>query len=103
MFFLKWRRELMTKYIFDTGGVLSSVGKGTICAAIGKTLQVRDFTARALGITIFNFIPPIAAALPSIFIGGSSGPIVAYMSGTLGTLIGADLLNLRIIPDLGSP
>jgi uncharacterized membrane protein len=28
---------------------------------------------------------------------------VAYVAGTLGTLIGADLLNLRKIPKLGAP
>ncbi|MEM3736488.1 MAG: CTP synthase [Candidatus Bathyarchaeia archaeon] len=33
----------MTKYIFVTGGVLSSVGKGVTVASIGKMLQVRGF------------------------------------------------------------
>ena len=28
----------MTKYVFVTGGVLSSVGKGTVCASIGRIL-----------------------------------------------------------------
>jgi CTP synthase len=32
---------LMVKYIFVTGGVLSSVGKGIITSSIGKMLQVR--------------------------------------------------------------
>ena len=40
----------MTKYIFVTGGVLSSVGKGTVCASIGKILQVRGFTVSAIKI-----------------------------------------------------
>ena len=31
----------MVKYIFVTGGVLSSVGKGIITSSIGKMLQVR--------------------------------------------------------------
>jgi uncharacterized membrane protein len=30
-------------------------------------------------------------------------PFIAYTSGTLGTLIGADLLNLDMIRDLGAP
>ena len=30
-------------------------------------------------------------------------PIIAYISGTLGTLIGADLLNLGKIGELGAP
>ncbi len=29
----------MAKYVFVTGGVLSSVGKGTVCASIGRILQ----------------------------------------------------------------
>jgi uncharacterized membrane protein len=29
--------------------------------------------------------------------------IIAYVSGTLGTLIGADLLNLHHIAELGAP
>ncbi len=33
----------MTKYIFVTGGVLSSVGKGIITSSIGKILQVRGY------------------------------------------------------------
>src|SRR3990170_8657072 len=32
-----------TKYIFFTGGVVSSVGKGVTCAAIGRLLKERGF------------------------------------------------------------
>lgn len=39
-----------TKYVFVTGGVLSSVGKGTVCASIGKILQARGFTVTAIKI-----------------------------------------------------
>ncbi len=40
----------MTKYIFVTGGVLSSVGKGVTAASLGKMLQVRGFTVTAIKI-----------------------------------------------------
>lgn len=43
-----------TKYIFVTGGVASSLGKGIIAASIGKLLQ-----ARGLNITIQKFDPYI--------------------------------------------
>src|SRR5512139_2887403 len=33
----------MTKYIFFTGGVVSSVGKGVTAAAIGRLLKERGF------------------------------------------------------------
>lgn len=35
---------MSTKYIFFTGGVVSSVGKGVTAAAIGRTLKDRGFT-----------------------------------------------------------
>jgi len=40
----------MTKYIFITGGVLSSVGKGIITSSIGKILQVRGYRVTAIKI-----------------------------------------------------
>ncbi len=44
----------MSKYIFVTGGVVSSLGKGIIAASIGKLLQARGFK-----ITIQKFDPYI--------------------------------------------
>lgn len=44
----------MTKYIFVTGGVTSSLGKGIISASLAKLLQARGFTA-----TIQKFDPYI--------------------------------------------
>jgi CTP synthase len=40
----------LTKYIFVTGGVLSSVGKGVTASSIGKMLQVRGFSVTAIKI-----------------------------------------------------
>jgi CTP synthase len=40
----------MVKYVFVTGGVLSSVGKGTVLSSVGKILQVRGFTVTAIKI-----------------------------------------------------
>ncbi|HCK18026.1 MAG TPA: CTP synthase, partial [Thalassospira sp.] len=36
----------MTRYIFITGGVVSSLGKGLASAALGASLQARGFTVR---------------------------------------------------------
>ena len=38
----------MVKYIFVTGGVLSSVGKGIVTSSVGKMLQFRDFSVTAI-------------------------------------------------------
>ena len=62
---------------------------------------------KGLGIAIPSFIPPlisalIAAVLFPIYV--RTNPfIIAYVSGTLGTLVGADLLNWNKISKLGSP
>lgn len=40
----------MTYFIFVTGGVLSSVGKGILAASIGKMIQVRGFKVSAIKI-----------------------------------------------------
>jgi uncharacterized membrane protein len=57
---------------------------------------------KGLGIIVPALIPPLAAALLAILTGGEWPHIVAYTSGTLGTLIGADLLRLNNIRRLGS-
>ena len=44
----------MTKYIFVTGGVTSSLGKGIIAASLAKLLQARGFK-----VTIQKFDPYI--------------------------------------------
>ncbi|MBS7646244.1 MAG: CTP synthase [Candidatus Bathyarchaeia archaeon] len=40
----------MTKYVFVTGGVLSSVGKGIVTSSIGKMLQARGYNVTAIKI-----------------------------------------------------
>jgi CTP synthase len=37
----------MAKYVFVTGGVLSSVGKGVSVASLGRILKSRSFTVGA--------------------------------------------------------
>jgi uncharacterized membrane protein len=55
-----------------------------------------------IGIAIPAFIPPIVSAiLALLFVGHHSAAGVAYISGVLGVLIGADLLNIRTIQKYG--
>ena len=48
------KQDMDTKYIFVTGGVVSSLGKGIISASIGKLLQARGYK-----VTIQKFDPYI--------------------------------------------
>lgn len=67
-----------------------------ICKAFSKPV-------RGLGIAIPAFIPPLFSALIAMIIARENPVVVAYLAGTLGTLIGADLMNLHKIRDLGAP
>ncbi len=56
-----------------------------------------------LGIAVPALLPPVMAALLALTISPEQAPVIAYISGTLGSLIGADLLNLHRIPELRTP
>jgi len=58
---------------------------------------------KGVGITTPVFIPPLAAILSAFLLPSSSPRVIAYVSGVLGTLIGADLSHLNVIPALGAP
>ena len=58
---------------------------------------------RGVGIAMPFFVPPFLAAFLSVIIAYDHAPVVAYISGTLGTLIGADILNIKKIRNLGAP
>ncbi len=55
-----------------------------------------------VGIAMPAFIPPVISAILAFLLAPKDPAPVAYISGVLGTLIGADLLNLRRIRELGS-
>jgi uncharacterized membrane protein len=56
-----------------------------------------------LGVAEPVFIPPIITAIVAVVLSRRYAAPLAYISGSLGTLIGADLLNLEKIQGLGAP
>lgn len=56
-----------------------------------------------LGIGMPIIVAPLAAAMAGIVIDPEYSPALAYVGGTLGVLIGADLLRLKDIRKMGSP
>lgn len=56
-----------------------------------------------LGIAEPVFIPPAITAVVAVVLSRRYAAPLAYISGSLGTLIGADLLNLGKIQGLGAP
>jgi len=77
----------------------------TLLAVLAAAL-VSNAVARpvkGLGIAMPMFVPPIIAVLLGWLLGDGNPNAVAYVSGTLGVLIGADLMNWNKIKHLGAP
>jgi uncharacterized membrane protein len=58
---------------------------------------------KGMGIAVPIFIPPLVATGTALLLRRQSAPPLAYIIGSLGTLIGADLLNLGNLQGLGAP
>ncbi len=56
-----------------------------------------------LGIAEPVFAPILATTLTALLLSHSQASQLAYIAGSMGTLIGADLLNLPSVPGLGAP
>ena len=58
---------------------------------------------RGVGIALPTFVPAITAAIAAWVLSRRYAAPLAYIGGSMGTLIGADLLNLGAIQGLGAP
>lgn len=80
---------------------LPALALGTaIVAAIAYALS-RPIPGIGIGMPML--IAPLAAASVGLVLGGDNPGPFAYICGTLGVLIGADLLHLKDLPTLGAP
>jgi uncharacterized membrane protein len=78
--------------------------KGIIATAI--ITAVSHWVAHpvpGVGIAEPTFIPPLVTAAVVLLISRADAAPLAYIAGSLGTLIGADLLNLDALQGLGAP
>jgi uncharacterized membrane protein len=87
--------------------VLVSAGSwGPALAAVAIVTAVAFLAARpvpGVGIVLPTLLTPVVAAVCAVTLAPSHSAAVAYAAGTLGTLIGADLLHLRHVERLGAP
>ena len=56
-----------------------------------------------VGIAVPVFIPAVVTAVVSLLLSRINTAPLAYISGSMGTLIGADLTNLDKVQGLGAP
>lgn len=84
----------------------NSLPLGDALLGVGLVAIIARLTSRpipGLGIGMPIFIAPILAALVALLLNPTHSAPLAYISGTLGVLIGADLLRLKDIRRLGVP
>jgi uncharacterized membrane protein len=72
-------------------------------AVIAVIVNWLAYPVPGVGIAVPIFVPPIATAIVALLIARQHAAGLAYVGGSLGTLIGADLLNLGAVRGLGAP
>jgi uncharacterized membrane protein len=79
-------------------------GSGLLAVAIVTAIvHAMAYPVPGVGIAVPVFIPPVVTAIVALLISRRHAAPLAYVAGSLGTLIGADLLNLGNIQGLGAP
>ena len=89
-FYLLVRNQLWAR------GLLATAGVAVVCHILAEPVP-------GLGIALPVFVPPASAAIVALVLSRRYAAPLAYIGGSLGTLIGADLLNLGRIQGLGAP
>jgi uncharacterized membrane protein len=92
---------LMSFFLLTRHGLWIKAGAATIVVA-----AVCYFVASpipGIGIAVPVFIPVIVTTVVAVIIDRDHAAPLAYIAGSLGTLIGADLMNLNKVVGLGAP
>ncbi|MFW5913261.1 MAG: DUF1614 domain-containing protein [Candidatus Hadarchaeota archaeon] len=79
--------------LFTYPNLISQYAIGTAIIAIISFKLARPLPG--IGIALPTFIPPLSAAAVALLIPGDPKAAIAFFSGVMGVLIGADLLNLN--------
>jgi uncharacterized membrane protein len=78
--------------------------QGLVSAAIVTFfVHLMAYPVQGVGIAIPVFIPPLIATVIALLLSRQYAAPLAYIAGSLGILLGADILNLGKIQSLGAP
>ncbi|MGA3301720.1 MAG: DUF1614 domain-containing protein [Methylovirgula sp.] len=79
-------------------------GRGLIAiACVAVVCHLLAYPVHGVGIAEPIFVPPFATAIIAVVISRDYAAPLAYVGGSMGTMIGADLLNLDKVQGLGAP
>ncbi len=87
--YLMWKNEIFLR------GTL-----GLLIVAIAVNHLAQPIAGKGIAVPII--VPPLLAALVGTLLSRRAAAPVAYVAGSLGTLLGADLMNLHVLSELGA-
>lgn len=87
---------LLIKNRLWINGALATAGVALVCHWLAMPVP-------GLGIAIPVFVPAVSTAIIAVLLSRQYAAQLAYIGGSLGTLIGADLLNLGSVDGLRAP
>jgi uncharacterized membrane protein len=93
--------SLMSLYLLGKNelwgrGMLATAAVAAVCYSLARPVP-------GLGIALPVFVPAIVTGIVALLLSRRYAAPLAYIGGSLGTLIGADLLNLGNLQGLGAP
>jgi uncharacterized membrane protein len=77
-------------------GLIATACVGAVCYWLAQPVP-------GVGIAVPTFVPALTAAICALVLSRRYAAPLAYVGGSMGTLVGADLLNLSRIQGLGAP
>ncbi len=92
---------LLSLYLFFSTGLHVRMLVGVAIVAV--VAHAYATIVPGVGIALPMLIPPLVAAAVGLALSWRRAPPVAYVAGSMGTLIGADLMNLGRIARIGAP
>ncbi len=113
----QWSQQRQTVLAVNVGGAvvptllslyllthaLSPLGVVVATAAVTLLPYRLARPVAGVGIVVPMLLPPLSAALAALLLVPQQAPLAAYVAGTMGTLVGADLLHLGKIGGLATP
>ncbi len=92
---------LMSAYLLLRYGVWLSAAIAT--AIVAAVIHALANPVPGLGIAVPVFAPALITSITAFLLSRAYAPQIAYVAGSMGTLVGADLMNLDKIGGLGAP
>jgi uncharacterized membrane protein len=72
-------------------------------AMVTAVVHQMAYAVPGVGIAVSTWVPVAVTTVSALLLSREVAPALAYITGTMGTLIGADLMNLGKLPGLGAP